>query len=64
MLASSEAITRLIDLFLVLPIKDIELVHMTKKLVADSKAEIAHFHSRHKLGDDVQDFSTDSDSVN
>ena len=64
MLASSEAITRLIDLFLVLPIKDVELVNMTKKLVADSKTEIAHFRSQHKLGDDVQDFSTDSDSVN
>jgi len=64
MLASSEAITRLIDLFLALPVKDVELVNMTKTLVADSKAEMANFRRRHELGDDVQDFSADSDSVN
>ena len=62
MLARSQAISRLIDVFLDSPVADRRLIEWAKELVADSKADMEEFHGR-PIFSDVQDLDSGSDTV-
>ena len=61
MLARSQAITRLINVFLDSPVTDRRLVEWAKDLVAESKAELEEFRGGSVLSD-VQDLDSGSDT--
>ena len=61
MLARSQAITRLINVFLDSPVADRRLVEWAKDLVAESKAELEEFRGGSALSD-VQDLDSGSDT--
>ena len=61
MLARSQAITRLINVFLDSPVTDRRLVEWAKDLVAESKAELEEFRGRSALSG-VQDLDSGSDT--
>ena len=61
MLARSQAITRLINVFLDSPVTDRRLVEWAKDLVAESKAELEEFRGGSALSD-VQDLDSGTDT--